>query len=100
MPVQNEFNVLMKSLIDEAKSAPVAHFMIAQMQQEEPEHIVIRSEKVKRLARCVKNKGANNAELKRQAKIISKLLNHLKSKRDFVSVEPLLDFTLGQYNCV
>ncbi len=65
------------------------------MQKGDVDEIDGKAEKIKKLARCVKNKGANNQELQRQAKAIMKIMNHLKNKIDYIRVEPLLDFTLG-----
>lgn len=91
---------MLQDLINDAKETPVAHYMIAQMNEQDTDGIVEQSEKVKRLARCVKNKGVQYKELTNQAHAIMKLMNHLRSKRDYVRVEPLLDFTLQQYHCV
>lgn len=57
------------------------------------------TEKVKRLAECVRKKGQRERELTRQAKAIFKILDHIKGKHGYMQVEPLLNFTLHQYHC-
>lgn len=58
---------------------------------EDPDELEIKTEKVNRLTKCVKQKGAKNKELKRQATAIFKILKHLRNKQSYLRIEPLLD---------
>lgn len=92
--VASEFNSLLGGTIQDAREAPFANYIHVQMLLSDPDQLAEQSQKIKRLTRCVRTKGAKSNELKRQAKAIFKLLDHIKGKHGYLQVAPLLDFTL------
>lgn len=96
----SEFNKLLVNTLQDAREAPFANYIQVQMLHSEPDLLDEQSEKIQRLTRCVKSKGAEQKELQRQAKAIFKILDHIKHKHGYLQVEPLINFTLKQYHCM
>ena len=63
LKTSSQFNQLLAKTLRDARDAPFANYIQVQMLHSEPDLLDEQSEKIKRLTRCVKSKGAEQKEL-------------------------------------